>query len=412
MAKDSPEPEQKGLDLAKVFRAESGRIIAILVAECRDIQLAEDALQDACIQATQKWIDTPPCNHVAWLLNVARRRMIDRLRTSSRQRDLAALNTNSNVKTQTELESDQEIPDERLRLIFTCCHPALKQNAQVALTLKTVCGLSTLEIARAYLSSETSMQQRLVRAKKKIRSAGIAYKVPEGSDLNARLESVLATIYLIFNESYSAYSGQSLTREDLGNEAIRLAEILFKLLPEPEVGGLLALMLLHQSRHRARSSEHDEFIPLQYQNRSIWDQEKISNGRRLLLGCLSQNRAGKYQLQAAISALHAEAKTWEQTDWAQIQLLYGELYEQLPTPIVKLNGLLALAHRGEVMNAMEHLTVIETELENYQPFYAAKADLHAKLNQISEAKECYRQAIEMNNNEGEKAFLRSRLEAL
>jgi len=409
MEKSSSEGTAKYPDLARVYRAESGRILAILVAECRDIQLAEDALQDACIQASQQWNTEPPRNQVAWLLSVARRRMIDRLRTASRQHDLNTLEAASEAYSETELESDHEIPDERLKLIFTCCHPAIKQNAQVALTLKTVCGLSTLEIARAYLSSETAMQQRLVRAKMKIRTAGIAYKVPDGDDLNARLESVLTTVYLIFNESFSAYSGQSLTRDDLANEAIRLAEILFKLLPEPEVGGLLALMLLHQSRCNSRSSELGEFIPLQHQNRSSWDHGKISRGRSLLLTCLGQGRTGKYQLQAAISALHCEATSWESTDWQQIQLLYAQLYKQLPSPIVKLNGLLAMAHQGEVSTAMKHLQKIETELENYQPFYAAKADLHSKLNQRVEAEKCYRRAIEMSDNEIEKAFLEAKL---
>ena len=396
MVNNKPERTLKDLDLAQLFRAESGRILAILVSECRAIQLAEDALQDACIQATQQWPIEAPRNQVAWLLNASRRRVIDRLRTASRQHNLNALHIESVEATDTELECEQEIPDERLKLIFTCCHPSLNQNAQVALTLKAVCGLSTLEIARAYLRSETAMQQRLVRAKNKIRSAGIFYKVPEGEDLTARLESVLTTIYLIFNESYSAYSGQSLTREDLGDEAIRLAKVLYRLLPEPEVGGLLALMLLHQSRHSSRSSEHDEFVPLQYQDRANWDQEKISLGRRILLACLSQNRVGKYQLQAAISALHAEAANWDETDWQQIQLLYAELYQHMPSPIVKLNGILAMAHQGKIAKAMEYLKPIETELDNYQPFYAAKADLHTKLGQNEEAKHCYQQAINMS----------------
>ena len=412
MVNNKPERTLKDLDLAQLFRAESGRILAILVSECRAIQLAEDALQDACIQATQQWPTEPPRNQVAWLLKASRRRMIDRLRTASRQRHLNALHIDSSEQSETELECEQEIPDERLKLIFTCCHPSLNQNAQVALTLKAVCGLSTLEIARAYLSSETAMQQRLVRAKNKIRSTGIAYKVPEGEDLAARLESVLTTIYLIFNESYSAYSGQSLTREDLGDEAIRLAKVLYRLLPEPEVGGLLALMLLHQSRRSSRSSEHDGFVPLQYQDRTNWDQEKISLGRRILLDCLSQNRAGKYQLQAAISALHAEALNWDETDWQQIQLLYAELYKQMPSPIVKLNGILAMAHQGKVAKAMEYLKPIATELDNYQPFYAAKADLHTKLGQNQEAKQCYQRAIAMSRNDIEQAFLESKLKKI
>lgn len=412
MENNSAERKVTKLDLAQLFRAESGRILAILVSECKDIQLAEDALQDACIQATQQWPNAAPHNQTAWLLNAARRRMIDRQRTASRQRKLNALHLNCTAQSEANLESEQEIPDERLKLIFTCCHPSLNQNAQVALTLKTLCGLSTLEIARAYLCSETAIQQRLVRAKKKIRSAGIAYQVPEGKDLSARLDSVLTTIYLIFNESYSAYSGQSLTREDLGNEAIRLAEVLFTLLPEPEVGGLLALMLLHQSRNNSRSSEHGEFVPLEYQDRSTWDQVKISRGRRLLLGCLGQNRAGKFQIQAAISALHSEADCWKNTDWQQIKLLYAELFKLLPSPVVRLNSLVTVANQGNVLEAMKSLKQVESELKDYQPFYAAKADLHAKLGQIEDARACYHQAISMSNNQVELAFLMSKLKSL
>ena len=261
---------------------------------------------------------------------------------------------------QLESEAAQPIPDERLKLIFTCCHPALNQQSQVALTLKTLCGLSAREIARAYLISEIAMNQRLVRAKQKIKKAGIPYRVPGKADLEERLDSVLATIYLIYNESYSAYEGQTLTREDLAEEAIRLAEILHKLLPTPEVAGLLALMLLHQARSPARCSTERAFIPLQEQDRGLWNQQKISAGRHVLLQALDQGKPGKYQLQASISALHSEAASWQETDWKQIFLLYLTLYEAEPTPVIMLNGIVALANSGRADEALHRL-------ENWKP---------------------------------------------
>jgi len=381
--------------------------MALLVSQCGDLQLAEDALQDACLQAAEQWPISAPRNAAAWLLTAARRRLIDRLRKSSNSRDqhtlgliVDALNTE-----QADAEDKQTIPDERLKLIFTCCHPSLNQRSQVALTLKTVCGLDSKEIARAYLVSEVTMNQRLVRAKKKIRTAGIGYKIPEKDDLEDRLDSVLTTVYLIYNESYSAYEGQSLTRKELANEAIRLGQNLYTLLPEPEAGGLLALMLLHQSRQPSRSSDKQCFIPLEQQDRSNWDKVKIEKGKKLLLYCLSQGRPDKYQLQAAISALHSEAENWSQTDWQQIRLLYLELYKKLPTPVVQLNALVALAHSGNIKKAFSGLEELSSDLVDYTPFHAARADILSKLGKNKMAISSYQKAIDMTHNQAERNFL-------
>ena len=406
-------------DLAQVFRAESGRIIAILTAQCHDLQLSEDALQDACLQATERWHRSPPKNPSAWLLTAARRRLIDRLRKSTKTTDEQTLRHilncdkfSGHARSESVSEADAHIPDERLKLIFTCCHPALNQQAQVALTLKTVCGLSVKEIARAYLVSEAAMSQRLLRTKNKIRSSGIVYQLPDSEHLTNRLESVLSTIYLIYNESYSAFEGQALTRDDLANESIRLARILYALLPMPEVGGLLALMLLHQSRKTSRSAPDESFIPLALQDRSGWDQQKISEGRSLLLQCLNQARPGKYQLQAAISALHSEAETWLETDWQQIRLLYAELYKKMPSPVVKLNSLVAIAYSGEPEQALTGLESIADELIAYPLFYVAQADIFAKLENIHRAKASYLKAINITHNQIEKAYLETQLDKL
>jgi len=390
----------------RLFRAKSGQILAALIAQCRDIQLAEDALQEAFLTAHTQWNDTIQ-HPEAWILAVARRRMIDRLRQSSRQSDQQTLSTvlSSLNPEQSKPETNHEIPDERLKLIFTCCHPALNQQSQVALTLKTLCGLSSREIARAYLISETAMNQRLVRAKKKIRSAGIAYKVPTGNALTQRLDSVLTTLYLIYNESYSAFEGQTLTRDDLAEEAIRLARVLAKLLNEPEADGLLALMLLHQSRSPARSSDKHKFIALEHQNRTLWDHNKASEGRTILMTALGKGQPGKYQLQAAISALHSEAQSWQETDWKQIIILYLRLYDTAPSPIVKLNGLVALSNSGREQEALEQLRALEQPLKNYQSYYAAKADIEARLALLDNAKESYAHAIELSKNDAEREFL-------
>lgn len=398
--------------MAALFRAKSGRILAILVSQCGDLQLAEDALQDALEQASEKWrANSTPNNPEAWLLTVAKRRLIDVFRATKRQRDAHLLEdlANSLTANQTEPESEQEVPDERLKLIFTCCHPALNQPAQVALTLKTLCGLSVREIARAFLVSETTMNQRLVRAKQKISKAGIAYRVPNQEELPARLDSVLAVVYLIYNESYAAFEGQTLTREELANEAIRLAEVLQKLLPSAEISGLLALMLMHQARSPARATATQDYIPLAEQDRSRWDQNKISPARTTLVAALSQGKPGKYQIQAAISALHCAAPSWEETDWQQIFLLYLTLYEIEPSPIVKLNASMASAHLQGESQAYVELQTLAIELQDYQPYFAARAELESKLGLAEQASASYERAIKLSKNIAERQFLSTKL---
>lgn len=403
-------------NLARVFRAESGLILANLISHCGDIQLAEDALQEACVTASKQWQTQGalPNNPGAWLLTVARRRLIDQLRASSRRSGEQVLSRalHSLQQTQPELESSQEIPDERLKLIFTCCHPALSSEARLALTLKTLCGLSVAEIARAFLVSHSAMNQRLVRAKNKIKLSGIAYRIPTEAQLSDRLDSVLAVIYLIFNESYSAYEGQSLTREDLGNEAVRLGQLLNTLLPTPEVKGLLALMLLHQSRDAARSSTTRSFIPLEEQDRNLWDSKKTSEGQALLLTAMAKKKPGKYQIQAAISALHAQATYWQNTDWRQILMLYDTLLKVEPSPIVELNMLAVLTHSGKHSKALKGLDALEIELKNYQPFYAARAEVHAKLNNKTNAARDYNRSIKLSKNTPERDYLQSKLTKL
>lgn len=391
-----------------MFRAESGRILSVLLAQYRDIDLAEDALQDACLQASEQWPSKGvPGNSAGWLLTVARRRLIDRLRKSAHQNKEEVIQaiTDSLEASDQLAESEQTIPDERLKLILTCCHPALAENARVALTLKTLCGLTVAEIARAYLLSESALQQRLSRAKRKIKTSGIAYEVPEEQDLGNRLPSVLEVIYLIFNESYTAFEGQSLTRIELAEEAIRLARVLHHLLPRPDVAGLLALMLLHHARHAARSTESRSFIPLAEQDRSLWDQEAISTGRQILLAAMAKGQADKYQIQAAISALHAEADDWAHTDWAQIQLLYQELYKLEPSPIVALNRWVAIGNSGQQVQALEGMQALAGQLQDYQPYHAAVADLAAKLGEQSLARQHYAHAIAMTKNNAERDFL-------
>lgn len=400
--------------LARVFRTESGRVLAALIAQLRDFDLAEDALQDAITEALRVWpkIGTPD-NGAAWLLTVARRRAIDRIRRSSVRNSEQTQATLQQLAEDTSMaETDFTIPDERLRLIFTCCHPALSPEAQVALTLKTLCGLTVREIARAFLTSEPTMNQRLTRAKAKIRDAGISYEVPEQADIVARLEPVLSVIYLIYNESYSAYEGANLTRADLANEAIRLAEILRHLLPLPEVSGLLALMILHNARREARVDGAGDMITLEDQSRDLWDVKAIVKGKKLLLHTLAARRPGPYQIQAAISALHSEATSWAKTDWQQITGLYSALMTLTPSPVVALNRAVALANFGEVSEALMQIQALEPDLPNYQPFFAARADLFRRSGETAAAHADYSRALELCQNAAEKRFFEAKLAEL
>lgn len=399
-------------DLARVFRAESGQILSALIMLCRDIDLAEDALQDALEQAVRHWSNaTPPVNGGAWLYTIAKRRLIDRLRKQTvreKEDGVAAIHSRL-YEHQEALELLYDIPEERLRLIFTCCHPALSEQARIALTLKSLCGLTNKEIARAYLMSESAIEQRLTRAKRKIRDAGITYEIPESHALAGRVESVLRVIYLIYNESYSAFEGPCLTRDDFAQEAIRLARLVHELLPLPSVAGLLALLLLHDSRRPARYSKVLGFIPLESQDRSKWDQAQCSEGLDLLSITVAEGAKGAYLLQAAISALHNQSRSWAETDWKQIGLLYQSLYLLEPSPVVFLNHAMAIFYGGDARQASKRLELIEKELNAYQPFFVARATIAASLCQTEFAIENYEIAIGLSKNEIEKDFLHKKL---
>ncbi len=400
-------------ELALTYRANSGRIIAALVASCSDLQLAEDALHDACLQAGKAWMDNGlPNDPAAWLYVASKRRLIDVLRAKSRKERKSAGDTLFEMEMQVSVSDEEEldIPDERLSLIFTCCHPALSRNAQVALTLKTLCGLTVREIARAFLVSDTTMGQRLVRAKHKLRVNAIRYLVPKKEELGVRLEAVLSVIYLIYNESYSCYEGQSLTRDDLANEAIRLASIVCRLLPSGESKGLLALITLHQSRRAARCDDAMGFIALEDQDRTQWDHQLIVKGRKLLLEAFAEDQLGKYQLQAAISAVHSEAQTWAETDWAQIIGLYRQLLLFDPSPVIRLNMLTAVAFSGGLALAKQGILALKNDLDNYLPFHVALADIEYRLGNKASSISYYEHSIAMCRNSVEQAHLKRKMQ--
>jgi len=402
--------------LARIFRAASGQVLASLVYFSRDIQLAEDALQDACEQASKKWpVQGVPENTAAWLHLVAKRKLIDKLRqqhSRQNQHKLRLIEESLYTLSDTSAETDYAVPDERLRLIFTCCHPALNEAAQVALTLRTLCGLDVREIARAYLLSEAAIGQRITRAKKKIKDAGISYEIPDAEHLNIRLPSVLKVIYLIYNESYSAYEGQSLTRQDLADEAIRLSLAMVKLIPHPEVLGLAALMLFHDARRLSRSSVIEPYIPLEQQNRRLWDLAKIAQGDAYINQAMEYKQPGPYQVQAAISALHSKAKIWDVTDWPQIQLLYMSLYQIHPSPVIALNLAIAKANGGHLTKAYADVVALSNELHQYQPYHAARGELEGRLNLYKEAISSISGAISLSKNSTERDFLIKKREKL
>jgi RNA polymerase sigma-70 factor (ECF subfamily) len=401
--------------IEKTFREEHGRVLAALIGQLGDFELAEDALQDALVNALERWqMDGVPRNPGAWLLTVAKRRAIDRLRHSAPlERNALLLDPELIPAPHEEPEMDDSIPDERLKLMFTCCHPALALEAQVALTLHTLGGLSTPEVARAFLVSEPTMAQRLARARKKIRDAGIPYRVPPVDLLPERLDALLAIIYLIFNEGYVATSGDSLTRQELCGEAIRLCRIVVDLLPgEAEARGLLALMLLHDSRRAARLSPTGELVLLEEQDRTRWDSHKIQDGIAILDEAIALRDPGPYQVQAAISALHAEAPTADATDWQQIVALYDTLRRMTPSMVVEVNRAVAVAMARGPQAGLDLLLSLEDQADNYYPYHAARADLLRRTNQREAAADAYQRAIELCSNPTEHAYLQRRLDTL
>lgn len=406
------------LDL--IFRRERSQIIAVLIRLTGDFSIAEDALQEAFAHALKRWPqEGVPPNPAAWITTVARRRAIDvvrRARTFQRKSEvLARLQAAESASYETPVAVENEadgIPrDDRLRLLFTCCHPALSLESQVALTLRMVAGLTTREIARAFLSSETTMAQRLVRAKEKIRSTRIPFRVPPADELAARLEAVLAVIYLVYNESYTSTEA-TLIRDDLCNEAIRLGRLLDQLLPaQAEVEGLLALMLLHGARRRARVSDSGELITLEQQDRAVWDRPMIEEGCALVERALRRGRVGPYQLQAAIAALHAEAETPERTDWPQIAALYALLLRLQPTPVIELNRAVAIGMAAGPAAGLALIDGIDArgELRGYHLLSAARAELLVRSGEPTRAVRSYEQAIKECSNPAERAYLAGRL---
>ena len=420
-------PEAVHAPITQTFHEAQSRVLASLISTFRDFELAEDVLQDAFVSALEHWqADGIPSNPAAWLLTTARNRAIDRLR---RQKKWMAEEGHDDLERLPHPNlpdvDENKFPDERLKLIFTCCHPALAEEAQIALTLRTLGGLTTEEIAHAFFVPAPTLAQRLVRAQRKIRDAGIPYEVPAADKLGGRMAAVLATIYLIFNEGYEASSGQTLIRQDLCTEAIRLGQLLLQLVERehknttlqifrPELMGLLALMLLHDARRKTRADAAGQLVLLEAQDRTQWDSAQIARGQRLLQIALRLHQPGPYQIQAAISALHAEAACAEDTDWPQIAALYEELLKYLPTSVVQLNRVVAVSFADGPLAGLMLLDQLklDADLGQYHLYHATRADLLRRLGLRDEATTEYQQALTLCQNEAERQFLNKRIEAL
>jgi RNA polymerase sigma-70 factor, ECF subfamily len=412
MTRDSP------LDpIEQAFRSESRRVLATLIRLLGDFDLAEEALQDAFTAAVERWpVEGVPANPRAWLISAGRFKAIDSLRRRARfDSSLGPIADQlGDGITRTEELDDERVEDDRLRLIFTCCHPALPPDAQIALTLREVCGLTTEEIARAFLSPAPTLAQRIVRAKAKIKGAKIPYQVPARVELPERLASVLHVIYLVFNEGYSASSGTDLTRHDLSAEAIRLGRLLVDLLPEPEAIGLLALMLLHESRRQARSSGDGELVLLDDQDRSLWNRHQIAEGAKLVEQALTSRRFGPYTIQAAIAAVHAEAARPEETDWSEIVGLYDVLLRAEPSPVVELNRAAAIAMRDGPAAGLALIDAIMArgDLADYPLAHSARAECCRRLGRSAEAIESYQRALELTRQQPQRQYIQRRIREL
>ena len=416
MSERSTEQIRELLD--SLYRVDSGRILATLIRLLGDFDLAEEAMHEAFAAALSVWPKSGvPGNPRPWLISTARFKAIDTLRRRARF-DASQVDLVRHLEAQSSSaersDEDDSLEDDRLRLIFTCCHPSLATEAHVALTLREVCGLTTEEIAKAFLTTSRTLAQRIVRAKAKIRDARIPYEVPSPQELPERLGAVLQVIYLVFNEGYSAAAGAEVTRAELTGEAIRLGRLLTELQPEPEVIGLLALMLLHESRHAARASPTGELILLEHQDRSLWNRQQIAEGLRLLERALKSRRFGPYTLQAAIAAVHAEADSVAATDWAQIVALYDQLARIQPSPVVQLNRAVAIAMRDGPEAGLTHIDEVleHGELANYYLAHSARAEMYRRLGRTAEARTAYEKALALTQQEPERQFLQERIRQL
>ena len=421
-----PVPEQLSRTIETLYRSESGRVLATLVRLLGDLDLAEESMHEAFAAALESWtLAGIPDKPRPWLISTARFKAIDAMRRRARfdgvQRDLVAHMESrvNDFSSGNEETGDKEIEDDRLRLIFTCCHPALPPEGQVALTLREICGLTTEEIARAFLVTPATLAQRIVRAKTKIRETPIPYEVPTPQELPERLDAVLQVVYLVFNEGYSAAAGAKVTRAELTGEAIRLGRLLIELQPEPEVPkpeimGLLALMLLQESRRAARTSSTGALILLENQDRSLWNREQIAEGVALVEKALSSRRFGAYTVQAGIAAVHAEAESAAATDWRQIVALYNHLVRIQPSPVVHLNRAVAIAMRDGPEAGLTHIdAVLELgELANYYLAHSARADMYRRLGRTAEARSSYERALALTQQEPERQFLQERIRQL